>query len=85
MFVIDVKRSYAATTLQLTSAGEALAAVAPAQWAAAQNFVERHVHLASAAIAEISRWPVWLCLAFCGVLAAWLGKRPPPEFGFSSR
>jgi hypothetical protein len=85
MFIIDAKRSYMAATLYLTPASEALAAFAPGQWAAAQNFFERHDHLMNAISAELSRWPAWLLLAVCGVLAAWLGKRPRPKFGFSSR
>jgi hypothetical protein len=85
MFVIDAKRSYAGTVLLLTPAGDALAAFAPEQWAAAQNFVERHIHVMSAALVAFASWPAWLCLAFLGILAAWLGKKPAPKFGFSSR
>jgi len=82
MLVIDAKRSYASAALFSTPAGEALAAFAPEQWAAAQDFIERH---ASAAVAEFARWPAWLCLAVCGAVLAWLGKKPRPKFGFSSR
>jgi hypothetical protein len=85
MFVIDAKRSYGAAMLYLTPAGEALAAFAPEQWAAAQNFVERHAHLMSAAVAEFVRWPAWLWLAFSGAVAASLGKKPRPKIGFSGR
>jgi hypothetical protein len=85
MLVIDAKRSYASAALFSTPAGEALAAFAPEQWAAAQNFVERHAQLMSAALAEFARWPAWLCLAVCGAVLAWLGKKPRPKFGFSSR
>ena len=85
LFVIDAKRSYAGAVLLLTPAGDALAAFAPEQWAAAQNFVERHIHVMSAALVAFASWPAWLCLAFLGILAAWLGKKPAPKFGFSSR
>jgi hypothetical protein len=85
MFVIDAKRSYGAAMLYLTPASEALAAFAPEQWAVSQYFVERHGHLMSAAVAEFARWPAWLWLAFSGAIAAWLGKKPRPEFGFSGR
>lgn len=85
LFVIDAKRSYMAATVHLTPAGEAFAGFAPSQWAAVQNFIERHDHLMNALSAEISRLPAWLLLALFGILAAWLGKRPRPKFGFSSR
>jgi hypothetical protein len=85
MLVIDAKRSYASAALYSTPAGEALAAFAPERWAAAQDFVERHAQLMSAAVVEFARWPAWLCLAVCGAVLAWLGKKPRPKFGFSSR
>ena len=85
VFVIDAMRSYGAATLSLTPLGDALVAYAPEKWAASQSFLGRHVHLMNAVTAEFLRLPVWFVLAVTGVLIAWLGKKPPPKFGFSSR
>jgi hypothetical protein len=83
----DVTRSVAGARLYFTPLGERLMALAPSKLALTQAFVERQVHpfLWDPVLVDLMRLPVWLALGAFGYLAIWLGRKPAPRFGFSSR
>jgi hypothetical protein len=83
----DVTRSVAGARLYVTPLRETLAALAPGKLALAQAFVERQVHpfIWDPVLVDLMRLPVWLALGAVGCLAIWLGSKPAPKFGFSSR
>jgi hypothetical protein len=83
----DVTRSVAGARLSVTPLGETLMALAPGKLALAQALVERHVHpfIWDPVLVDLMRLPVWLAAGVAGVLATWLGNKPAPKFGFSSR
>jgi hypothetical protein len=83
----DVTRSVAGARLYVAPLRETLAALAPGKLALAQAFVERQVHpfIWDPVLVDIMRLPVWLALGAIGCLAIWLGSKPAPKFGFSSR
>ncbi|MGH6846040.1 MAG: hypothetical protein ACREC0_00980 [Methylocella sp.] len=83
----DVTRSIVGRRLYVTPLGERLMALAPGKLALAQAFVERHVHpfIWDPVLVDLMRLPVWLAVGAIGCLAIWLGGKPAPRFGFSSR
>ncbi|MGH6851913.1 MAG: hypothetical protein ACREDJ_01695 [Methylocella sp.] len=83
----DVTRSVAGGRLYVTPLGEWLKALAPSKLAVVQSFVERHVHpfIWDPVLVDLMRFPVWLAVGAIGCLALWLGRKPAPRFGFSSR
>lgn len=85
--IVDTTRSISSGQLSLTPVGDTLLALAPAKLAAAHPLIEPHVRsfLWDPLLADLARMPVWLVAAIAGILAAWLGKKPRPKFGFSSR
>lgn len=85
--LVDVTRSVASATLHVTPLGEWLMALAPGKLALAQAFLERHLHpfLWNPVLIDVMRLPVWLAAAAAGCLVNWLGAKPAPGFGFSSR
>jgi hypothetical protein len=87
MLTVDVTRSVADGRFKPTPIGETLMALSPAKLAAAQVFVEHHVHpfIWNPLLLDLMRLPVWLGVGAVGGLVAWLGKKPAPKFGFASR
>jgi hypothetical protein len=83
----DVTRSVAHARLTVTSLGETLMALAPGKLALAQAFVERHVHpfIWDPVLVDFMHLPVWLAVGLIGCFAIRLGRKPAPQFGFSSR
>ena len=83
----DVTRSVAQARLHVTSLGETFMALAPGKLALAQAFVERRVHpfIWDPVLVDLMRLPVCLAVGAVGCLAVWLGGKPAPRFGFSSR
>jgi hypothetical protein len=83
----DVTRSVAQARLHVTSLGETLMTLAPGKLALAQAFIERQVHpfIWDPLLVDLMRLPVWLTVGVVGCLAIWLGGKPAPRFGFSSR
>jgi len=83
----DVTRSVAGARLYVTPLRETLVVLAPGKLALAQTFVERQVHpfIWDPVLVDLMRLPVWLALGAIGCLAIWLGRKPAPKFGFSSR
>jgi len=84
---VDVTRSVTSGTLYVTSIGEGFMVVLPSKFVVARDFVERHVYpvIWDPVLADILRLPVWLALGVVGTLTLWLGGKPAPKFGFSSR
>ena len=85
--IVDATRSVLTGKLYITTIGETLLALAPAKLAMARALIEHHVHpfIWDSILADLMRLPVWLAAGVAGTLAAWLGKKPAPKFGFSSR
>jgi hypothetical protein len=83
----DITRSVAGARLSVTPLGEALTALAPGKLAFAHAFVARQVHpfIWDPVLVDLMRLPVWLAVGAIGCLAIWLGSKPAPRFGFSSR
>ena len=83
----DVTRSVAHARLTVTPLGEALMALAPGKLALAQAFVERQVHpfIWNPVLVDLMHLPVWLAVGIIGYFAIRLGRKPAPQFGFSSR
>jgi hypothetical protein len=83
----DVTRSVAGAKLYITPLGETLMALAPGKLALARAFVEGRVHpyIWDPVLVDLMRLPVWLAVGAIGCLAIWLGRKPAPRFGFSSR
>ncbi|MBO0733771.1 MAG: hypothetical protein J2P49_05520 [Methylocapsa sp.] len=83
--IIDVGHSHMAAKLTITPIGDAVSALAPEKWADAQKLASRYINLSNFVIAGFLQLPVWLVLSAAGALTGWLGRRPKPKFGFSSR
>jgi hypothetical protein len=85
--LVDATRSVAGARLYVTPLGETLAALAPGKLALARAFVDRQVHpfIWDPVLVDLMRLPVWLAVGAIGCLAIWLGRKPAPKFGFSSR
>ena len=83
--IIDAAHSHMAAKLTVTPIGDALAAVAPEKWADAQKLASRYISLSNFAVAGFLQLPAWFILSAAGALTGWLGRRPKPKFGFSSR
>jgi hypothetical protein len=83
----DVTRSVAGAKLSVTPLGETLMALAPGKLALARAFVEGRVHpfIWDPVLVDLMHLPVWLALGAIGCLTIWLGGKPAPKFGFSSR
>ncbi|MGH6830889.1 MAG: hypothetical protein ACREDG_07015 [Methylocella sp.] len=83
----DVTRSVAGASLSVTPLGETLGALAPGKLTLAQAFVARQIHplIWDPVLVDLMRLPVWLAVGAIGCLAIWLGSKPAPRFGFSSR
>ncbi len=83
----DLTRSVVGARLTVTPLGETLMALAPGKLAVAQAFVEHQVHpyIWDPILVELMHLPVWLAVGGIGCLAIWLGRKPAPKFGFSSR
>jgi hypothetical protein len=85
--IVDAMRSVTSGTLYITSIGESLMALLPGSFVLARDFIERHVHpvIWDPVLIDLLRSPVWLALGVIGGLTIWLGGKPAPKFGFSSR
>jgi hypothetical protein len=83
----DVTHSVAGARLYVTPLGERLMALAPVKLTLVQAFVERQVHpfIWDPVLVDLMRLPVWLAVGAIGCLVIWLGGKPAPKFGFSSR
>ena len=83
----DGTRSVAGSRLYVTPLGAWLMALAPGKMALAQAFVERQVRpfIWDPVMVDLMHLPVWLALGAIGCLAIWLGRKPAPRFGYSSR
>jgi hypothetical protein len=85
--LVDVTRSVAGARLYVTPLGDTLMALAPGKLALTQAFVEDRVHpiIWDPVLVDLMRLPVWLAVGAIGCMAIWLGRKPAPRFGFSSR
>jgi hypothetical protein len=85
--VVDTTRSVSSGKLHVTTLGETLMGLAPAKLNAAQIFIEHRLHplVWDPIVADLMSMPVWLGIGAAGAFVAWLGRRPAPKFGFSSR
>ena len=83
----DITHSVAGARLSVTPLGETLMALAPGELGLAQAFVERRLHpfIWDPVLVDLMRLPAWLAGGAMGWLAIWLGGKPAPRFGFSSR
>ena len=87
MLIVDATRSAMSGQLSITPVGDTLLALAPVKLAAVRVLIEQHVRpfIWDPVLVNLARMPVWLATAIAGILAARLGKKPAPKFGFSSR
>jgi hypothetical protein len=85
--IVDATRSITSGTVYLTSIGESLMALLPVKFVLARDFLERHAPpvVWDPILVHLLRVPQWLALGVIGGLAARLGSKPAPKFGFSSR
>jgi hypothetical protein len=85
--IVDATHSITSGTVNVTSIGESLMALLPIKFVLARDFVERHVPPAvwDPVLVHLLRVPQWLALGVIGGLTAWLGGKPAPKFGWSSR
>jgi hypothetical protein len=83
--IIDARHSHVAAKLTITPIGDSLYAFAPEKWAEAQKFAGRYINLSNFLVAGFLQLPVWLVFTMAGAMMGWLGRKPKPKFGFSSR
>jgi hypothetical protein len=85
--IVDARRSVMSGNLYITPIGDTLLALAPAKLAMARVLIQHYVgpFIWDPILVGLMRLPVWLAAGVAGGLAAWLGKKPAPKFGFSSR
>jgi hypothetical protein len=83
---IDASRSFSGGGLVVTQMGETATALAPARMALLRAALSTHAHPLLDQIAPaIERVPTFLALGVLGAFALWLGRKPPPKIGYSSR
>jgi hypothetical protein len=86
MLTIDVTRSVASAKLYFTPISEALSELAPGKLALARDVIERHIpFIWDPLLVALMQLPAWVGVGAAGALLAWMGKKPAPSFGFSSR
>jgi hypothetical protein len=83
---IDVSRSFSAGRLVVTQLGETATALAPARMALLRTALDPDAHpLVAHLVPAIERLPIAVAFAALGALALWLGRKPRPKIGYSSR
>ncbi len=85
--ILDTTRSLSSGTLVVTSLGDSLLALPSSQFALARDFIERHTPslIWDPVLMDLLKLPAWLAFGLLGGLTIWLGGKPAPKFGFSSR
>jgi hypothetical protein len=87
ILIVDASHSIASGTLYVTSIGGSLMSLLPGKFVLARDFMEIHVHplIWDPVLVDLLKLPLWLFFGVIGGLTIWLGSKPAPKFGFSSR